>query len=622
MEALSNLQEKLKKLPDKPGVYIFKNSEGTIIYIGKAVVLKNRVRQYFQSSKKGSKVTAMVAEAYDLDYIITDSEKEALILECNLIKKHRPHYNILLKDDKHYPYVRIDLKEDFPRVEVVRSIKDDGAKYFGPYLAAHLIREVLDSLMKNFPLRQCKKDIEKALKRKERPCLNYQLNRCLAPCAGRISKEDYKIILGEVLDFLSGRYEQLITQLEEEMAHASKCLEYEKCAMLRDRIITVKDIMQKQKASFPDLNDKDIFALAKEDGEAVVQALFIRRGKMEYTERFYLIFEEETDEELLSYVIKQYYLSTPNIPRQIYLPLEISEKELIESWLSEKRGSRLYISAPKIGDNKKLVRLAELNAAESLQRKLVVRKREHEKTIGACERLAEALNIAYTLHRMECFDISNIQGTDSVGSMVVFLDGKPENKEYRRFKIKTVQGADDFKSMAEIIERRFKRALESLYGGEENAKNGFENLPDLIIIDGGKGQLHAAYDALASLGMENTPVIGLAKQEEEIFLPFEKEPLILSKQSEELKLLQRIRDEAHRFAVTFHRSLREKKVGKSVLDEITGIGSKRKKALLKYFKAIRNIEQASVEELIKAGLDKRSADAVYSYFKDRLKDNQ
>jgi len=620
METLNALQEKLKKLPDKPGVYLFKNNEGNIIYIGKAVVLKNRVRQYFQSGKKDTKVAAMVLEADDLDYIITDSEKEALILECNLIKKHRPHYNILFKDDKHYPYVRIDLKEDFPRVEVVRSIKDDGAKYFGPYLAAHLIREVLDSLMKNFPLRQCKKDIEKAIRRKERPCLNHQLNRCFAPCAGRISREDYKTILNEVVDFLSGRYEELITQLEDEMATASQRMEYEKCAMLRDRIITVKDIMQKQKASFPDLNDKDIFALAKEDGEAVVQALFIRRGKMEYTERFYLIFEEETDEELLSHAIKQYYLSTPNIPRQIYLPVEIPEKELIESWLSEKRGSRVYISAPKIGDHKKLIRLAELNAAESMQRKLVVRKREYEKTIGACEGLAEALNIPYKLHRMECYDISNIQGTDSVGSLVVFIDGKPDNKEYRRFKIKTVQGADDFKSMAEIIERRFKRAL-SLYSSDEKAASGFENLPDLVIIDGGKGQLHAAYDAMASLGMENTPIIGLAKQEEEIYLPFEKEPLILSKQSEELKLLQRIRDEAHRFAVTFHRSLREKKVGKSVLDEISGIGSKRKKALLKYFKATRNIGNASIEELLKAGLDKKSADAVFSFFQNK-KDNQ
>ena len=612
MEGL--LQEKLKNLPENPGVYIMKNSRGDIIYVGKAVVLKNRVRQYFQGGRKLSKVAAMVGEVADLDYIITDSEKEALILECNLIKKHRPHYNILLKDDKHYPYVRIDLREDFPRVEVVRSVKDDGAKYFGPYLAAHLIRDVLDALMKNFPIRQCKKDIEKALKRHERPCLNYQLGRCTAPCAGKISKEDYKKLLGEVMDFLSGRHEQLIKQLEEEMAAASGNLEFEKCALLRDRIRAVRDVMEKQKASFPDLNDKDVFALAKEEGEAVVQALFIRRGKMEYTERFYMVFDEETDEELLSHAMKQYYISTPNIPRQIFLPMEIEEKELIETWLSEKRGGRVYISAPKIGDNKKLIRLAELNAAEALQRKLVVRKREYERTVGACERLAAALHIPYKLRRMECYDISNIQGTDSVGSMVVFTDGKPDNKEYRRFRIKTVAGADDFASMAEIVERRFKRALESRQNGKDgNGK--FAALPDLVIIDGGKGQLHAAYDALASLGLEDTPMIGLAKREEEIFRPFEKEPIILDKHSDELKLLQRIRDEAHRFAITFHRSLREKRVQKSVLDDIHGIGQKRKSALLKHFKGIQQIKNANEEELLQAGLDKKSASEVYAYFR-------
>jgi excinuclease ABC subunit C len=607
------LQEKLKNLPDHPGVYIMKNSRGDIIYIGKAVVLKNRVRQYFQGGKKLSKVAAMVSEVADLDYIITDSEKEALILECNLIKKHRPHYNILLKDDKHYPYVRIDMKEDFPRVEVVRSIRDDGAKYFGPYLAAHLIREVLDALMKNFPIRQCKKDIEKARRRHERPCLNYQLGRCMAPCAGKINKAEYRKLLDEVMDFLSGRHEQLIRALEEEMTAASENLEYEKCALLRDRIRAVKDIMQKQKASFPDLNDKDVFGLAKEEDEAVVQALFIRRGKMEYSERFYMVFDEETDEELVSHALKQYYLATPNIPRQIFVPAELPEKELIETWLSEKRGGRVYITAPKIGDHKKLVHLAELNAAESLQRKLVVRRREFERTMGASERLAAALHLPQAIRRMECYDISNIQGTDSVGSMSVFTDGKPDNKEYRRFKIKTVEGADDFASMAEIIERRFKRALEErIHGGEEGK---FGKMPDLIIIDGGKGQLHAAYDALASLGLEDTPMIGLAKREEEIFRPFETEPLILDKHSEELKLLQRIRDEAHRFAITFHRSLREKRVGKSALDDIRGVGQKRKSALLKHFKGIAQIKAASEEELINAGLDKKTASEVYTYFR-------
>jgi excinuclease ABC subunit C len=606
------LQEKLKNLPDNPGVYLMKNSAGKIIYVGKAVVLKNRVRQYFQFGKKQSKVAAMVAEICDLDYIITDSEKEALILECNLIKKYRPYYNILLKDDKHYPYVKIDLKADYPRVEVVRSVKDDGAKYFGPYLSAYQIRDVLDTLMKIFPLRQCKKDIEKAQKRHERPCLNYDLHRCLAPCAGKVTREEYRETLQQVMEFLTGHHEDLVRQMEADMAFAAERLEYEKCARLRDRIRMVKDVMQKQKASFPDLNDKDVFALSKDDGEAVVQALFFRRGKMEYTERFYLVFEEETDEDLIGYAMKQYYLTTPNVPRQIYVSLELPEQGLIEDWLSEKRGSRVYITAPKIGDNKKLIKLAELNAAEALNRKLVVRRREYEKTIGACKALSEFLYIP-EIHRMECYDISNIQGTDSVGSMVVFTDGKPDNKEYRRFKIKTVEGANDFASMAEILERRFKRALME---ANEKPDSGFAKLPQLVIIDGGKGQLHAAYDALASLGLEDIPMIGLAKREEEIFVPFESEPLILDKRTDALKLLQRIRDEAHRFAITFHRSLREKRVDKSVLDDIPGIGDKRKKALLKHFKSIQAIKIADTQELLSVeGMNNKTVQAVLEFFK-------
>jgi len=610
------LQEKLKNLPGQPGVYLMKNAEGTIIYVGKAVVLKNRVRQYFQNGRKWDKVAAMVAEVCDLDYIITDSEKEALILECNLIKKYRPHYNIMMKDDKHYPYVRVDLNEDFPRVEVVRSVKDDGAKYFGPYLAAYHIRDVLDALGKAFPLRQCRKDIARAVKRGERPCLNHDMKRCLAPCAGKVTRDEYRAILGEVMDFLSGRYEQLVRSMEEAMQAAAENLEYEKCAVLRDRIRAIKDVSQRQKASFPDLNDKDVFALSKDDGEAVVQALFIRAGKMEYSERFYLVFEDEADGELVAHAIKQYYMETPNVPKQIYVPGELPDRELIEAWLTEKRGNRVYISAPKIGDNRKLVKLAELNAAEALNRKLVVRKREYEKTFGACARLAEALEIP-AIHRMECYDISNIQGTDSVGSMVVFQDGKPENKEYRRFKIKTVEGSDDFASMAEIVERRFKRALTEARESGENGETeaGFAKMPQLIVIDGGKGQLHAAYDALVSLGIEDIPIIGLAKREEEVFLPFEKEPLILSRQSDELKLLQRIRDEAHRFAITFHRSLREKRVEKSALDAVPGIGDKRKKALLKAFKSMERIKNASEEELSAVkGLDRKSAKAVFDYF--------
>jgi excinuclease ABC subunit C len=615
METGTLLQEKLKNLPDNPGVYLMKNAEGTIIYVGKAVVLKNRVRQYFQNGRKWDKVAAMVSEVADLDYIITDSEKEALILECNLIKKYRPHYNIMLKDDKHYPYVRIDTSEDFPRVEVVRSIKNDGARYFGPYLAAYPVRDILDALSKVFPLRQCKKDIARAAKRGERPCLNFDMKRCLAPCTGKVAKEEYSEILAEVMDFLSGKYEQLVKTMEEAMRQASENLEYEKCAILRDRIRTIREVSQRQKASFPDLNDKDVFALVKDDGEAVVQALFIRAGKMEYSERFYLVFEDETDGELIAHAIKQYYIDTPNVPKQIFVPEELPETELIEAWLTEKRGNRVYISAPKIGDNKKLVKLAELNAAEALNRKLVVRKREYERTFGACARLAEALKIP-PIHRMECYDISNIQGTDSVGSMVVFQDGKPENKEYRRFKIKTVEGSDDFASMAEIVERRFKRALtEAREKEDDGAEGGFTKLPQLIVIDGGKGQLHAAYDALVSLGMEDIPIIGLAKREEEVFLPFEKEPLILSKQSDELKLLQRIRDEAHRFAITFHRSLREKRVGKSALDAVPGIGDKRKKALLKHFKSMERIKNAGEEELAAVeGIDRKSARAVYEYF--------
>ena len=602
---MDEIREKLKNLPKTPGVYLMKDATGKVIYVGKALSLKNRVSNYFQNSKKDPKTAALVSVIADFDYILTDTEIEALILECNMIKRYSPYYNIMLRDDKHYPYIRIDFNDKFPRVCVTRRVKNDGAKYYGPYIAAHILHDVLDTVTKMFPIRLCKKDITGD--KKVRPCLNYELGRCLAPCAGKVSEYEYKRMVSEVADFLSGRYKGLEKQLQEDMHQASENMEYEKAAMIRDRIKALHRLFEKQKAGFPDLNDKDIFAVYEQDDEAVVQGLFVRKGELNHTERFFIKCAGETDSKVLAHLIKQYYSGVSGIAKQVYVNIEPDEKTLIEQWLSAKRGSKVVLHVPGKGDNKKLVNMALQNAKEALNRRLNRIKRDYDKTQGALIELKTALGYNSDIDRMECYDISNTQGTDSVASMVVFSGGKPDKKEYRRFKIKTVEGANDFASMNEVLTRRFKRALQGAQG--------FDTLPSLVVVDGGKGQLSAAYDALASLGLEDLPLIGLAKREEEVFVVGQSEPVILEKDSNALKLLTRIRDEAHRFAITYHRGLRLKKVEDSALLKIPHVGPARVKALLKQFDTIGDIKQADFDDIVSVpGMDMRSAQAVVDYF--------
>ena len=597
------ISEKLNTLPKTPGVYLMKNKEGKVIYVGKAVALKNRVSSYFNGSRKDRKTQALVAEIDDFDYILTQTEIEALILEANMIKRYSPYFNILLRDDKHYPYIRIDFNEKFPRVSVTRRVSNDGAKYFGPYIASHILHEMLDTVSKTFPVRMCKRDLSK----KSRPCINYEMGRCLAPCAGKVSEYDYKRMVGEIADFLSGKYKGLEKQLKEDMQQASDNMEYEKAAQIRDSINSLHRLFEKQKAGFPDLNDKDIFAVYEQGSEAVVQAFFVRKGELNQTERFFMDSAGEGVQDVLSYLLKQYYSSVSGIAKQIYVNVEPSESELISQWLTQKRGSKVMIYVPKQGDNKKLVDMAQDNAKEALTRRLSRIQREFDRTIGALEELRKALGLNTIINRMECYDISNTGGTDSVGSMVVFKDGKPAKKDYRRFKIKTVQGSDDFASMNEVLTRRLKRALKG--------SDGFDEFPSLIVVDGGKGQLSSAYDALASLGLEDLPLISLAKKEEEVFVVGKSEPVILERDSNALNLLTNIRDEAHRFAITYHRGLRLSKVEDSVLLKIPHVGQTRAKALLKHFDTIGDIEKASLDDLLSVpGMDMRSAAAVMEYF--------
>ena len=600
------IQDKLKNLPKTPGVYMMKDSSGKVIYVGKAVVLKNRVSQYFRSlNRKDPKTAAMVSEVADFEYILCGTEIEALILECNMIKRYSPYYNIMLRDDKHYPYIRIDYNERFPRVCVTRRVKNDGAKYYGPYIASHILHDILDTVTKMFPIRTCKKDITGT--EKSRPCLNYEMGRCLAPCAGKVSEYEYKRMVDEIADFLSGRYKGLEKQLEEEMTDASRKMEYEKAAVIRDRIRWLHTLFEKQKAGFPDLNDKDVFAVYEQGDEAVVQMFLVRKGELNYMERYFMKCAGEGESDVLSYLIKQYYSSVSGIAKQVYVNVEPGEKELIERWLTEKRGSKVQLHVPEKGDNKKLVDMALSNAKEALTRRLTRAQREYDATEGALLELKEALGMESDINRMECYDISNIQGTDSVASMVVFTDGKPNKREYRRFKIKTVEGADDFASMNEVLTRRLKRGLQQ--------SEGFETMPTLIVVDGGKGQLHAAYDALASLGLEDMPLISLAKREEEVFVPGSSDPIILDRDSNALRLLMRIRDEAHRFAITYHRGLRLKKVEDSVLLKIPYVGEARAKALLRHFETVGDIREAGFDDIVSVeGMDVRSARAVVEYF--------
>ena len=573
------IAEKLKLLPDRPGVYLMKNRRGQIIYVGKAIKLKNRVRQYFQSSRNHSaKTLALVSHIEDLETIITANELEALILECNLIKKHHPKYNIMLRDDKTYPYLKLTLNEDYPRLITTRRVVKDGSRYFGPYTSSTAMKETLNLLRRLFPLRTCKH-------LGERPCLEYHIKRCPAPCAGFVDKETYKEMVRSVCWFLEGKTEEIETALTEKMQQLAQKLEFELAGKIRDQLAAIRQITEKQKI-LTDTGDMDAVGMASSSLGTCMQVFFVRNGKILGRNQFLLTGnEDDNGENCLSAFFKQYYNDAVFIPKEILLPIDIEETALLEKWLLETKKAKAKIIVPKRGVKKDIVQMANENAAKYLHDQESRLRDNQARSIGAVYDLQKYLNLTKPPLRMECFDISHIQGSETVASMVVFQDGKPDKESYRRFKINSTEGKpDDFMSMREVTMRRYGKATA-------------EEMPDLIIIDGGKGQLSSALEIIRGAGHMSVPVVGLAKQFEYIFTEYSPEPVILPRQSDALYLVQQIRDEAHRFAITYHRKLRTKRNKVSLLDNIAGVGAKRRKALFDRFENIGNIKNATVEEL-------------------------
>lgn len=605
------LDSKLKNLPDNPGIYMMKDERSRVIYVGKARSLKSRVRSYFQSiNNLDPKTQTLVGEIADLEYIATDSEVEALILENNLIKYYRPKYNIRLRDDKSYPYLKVTINEDYPRLLLIRNLKTDGSRYFGPYTDVGALRDTMRLLEAVFPLRSCKTS---RLKNQGRPCLNAHIGRCLAPCSGEVTQEDYAEMVKQVVLFLEGRTEKLVAEIKRRMEEAADHLEYERAARLRDQLKAVEAVVEKQKMVSTRLGDQDVIGLAVGFDEAVAQVFFMREGKLVGRESFWLNHTgDNTPAEILAAFLKQYYAAAEVVPPDILLPEPLTTEEgpLLEEWLRGKRRGRLKIQAPRRGEKRQLVELALKNAQLILQEKIrdeesLARRREETMTL-----LRRDLRLKAEPRRIEGYDISNLQGKEAVGSMVVFLDGEPARREYRRFSIKTVEGPDDYASLAEVIRRRFKRGLE---GNEK-----FSRFPDLLLIDGGKGQVGAAVEALKELGL-NLPCIGLAKEQEQIFPAGESQPIVLPLNSPSLQLLQRVRDEAHRFALEAHRRRRGKAALQSRLEDIPGIGPRRRRALLKHFGSLARIKQAGVEELAQApGMNRTAAQVVYDYLAEDL----
>lgn len=610
-----HLEEKLNALPAKPGVYLMKDSGGTVIYVGKAVSLRNRVRQYFQSSRNHPpKVVAMVQRIADFEYMVTDSEVEALILECNLIKRYKPWYNVRLKDDKSYPYLKVTLGEAFPRVCLTRRVVKDGSKYFGPFTNSGAVRETLKLVKKLFPLRTCNVKIDLAeddtgRSNMPRPCLNYHINRCPAPCTGNITRQAYMETIKEIIMFLEGRHEDLVKDLEAKMYEASENLDFERAARLRDQVKAIRAVTEQQKIVSSAWEDKDVIALARDETGSCAQVFFIRQGKLVGREHFLLVEHGgQDDREALTAFVKQYYAFASYVPKEIVLQREIDEMNIIARWLEERRGSKVILTVPKRGDAKKLVDMVAKNAQLVLERMKVEALATKDRTAKALEELAEHLGLDEAPRRIECYDISNIQGTLAVGSMVVFEDGKPKKSDYRRFKIKTVEGPNDFAMIEEVIRRRFARAL------DDDPDSKFAELPDLVIIDGGKGQLGAARKAMRELGFDDITTCGLAKQFELIFMEGRDEPIVLPRGSGALFLVQRIRDEAHRFAITYHRKLRGRAGVRSELLNVPGIGPKRLKALLAAFGSVEGMRKASEEELAAVeGMNASAARNLYEY---------
>ncbi len=616
-----DIKEELKKLPSKPGVYIMKNENDEVIYVGKAINLKNRVRQYFQNSaNKSVKVLSMVKNITEFEYIVTENEMEALNLECNLIKEYSPKYNIRLKDDKTYPSVKVTLNEDFPRIFVTRNIVKDGSKYYGPYTDAYALKEIIEMVNKMWPLRKCKKVLPRDIG-KERPCLNYHIGQCSAPCDGLISKEEYGKIVREAMDFIEGKHDKILKDLKVQMTEASENLEFEKAAILRDKIRSIEAISVRQRVTNTNVNNCDVIAFVRAFDEALVQVFFVRDGKITGREHFLLNNVEHLSRSgVITEFVKQFYSGTAFVPKEIVLsePLEEEEKEITEKWLSTLRDSAVNVIVPQKGEKKELVDLAYKNASITFEQFGEKLKRDEMRTVGASKEIAEVLGLEKVPERIEAYDISNIQGFYSVGAMVVFENGRAKKSDYRKFKIKSVSGPNDFASMKEVLTRRINHGLLEKSGREDLSGKGFAKLPDIIFMDGGKPQITAAEEVLAAFGL-NIPVCGMFKDDfhRTKGLLFNDKEYYMPQNSEGFKLITRIQDEVHRFAIEFHRSFKDKSQLHSVLDDIPGIGPVRRKALLKHFENIENIKNAEVEDILEVeGMTIKSAEAVYSFFRN------
>ena len=617
-----NVEEELKKLPRKPGVYIMRDDKDVILYVGKAINLHNRVRSYFRENiGRGPAIDQMVSLIARFEYIVTDSELEALVLENNLIKENSPKYNTLLKDDKTYPYIKVTVGEDYPRIQFSRTMKKDKSRYFGPYTSAAAVKDTIELLNKLYQLRTCNRVLPRDIGI-ERPCLNYHIRQCLAPCQGYVSKEEYRQQVAGALEFLNGNYSPILKDLEEKMKKAAEAMEFEDAARYRDLLSSVRQVSQKQKITEGVGEDKDILALYQDETEAVVQVFFVRDGKLIGREHYYMTHVPENNKPaILQDFVKQFYAGTPFIPRELMLQYEIEDAELIEKWLSERKGSRVYLKVPKIGSKEKLVELAAQNAKLVLSQDREKLKREEGRTIGAVKEISDLLQLPLTgTARMEAYDISNINGFENVGSMVVYEKGKPKRSDYRKFKIKSVSGPDDYACMREVLTRRFRHGMEESRELEEQEMDqeygSFTKFPDLILMDGGRGQVNIALSVLEELGID-IPVCGMVKDDNHRTrgLYYHNIELPIDTHSEGFKLITRIQDEAHRFAIEYHRSLRSKTQVRSVLDDIPGVGPARRKALMRHFKSLEEIRQATVEDLMEIPeMNERTAQEIVAFF--------
>ncbi|MBR2661651.1 MAG: excinuclease ABC subunit UvrC [Clostridia bacterium] len=606
------LEEKIRMLPDSPGCYLMKDSRGEIIYVGKAVNLKNRVRSYFRDTAHTPKVAAMIAHIDDFDILLCETNLEALILECNLIKLHRPYYNILLKDDKHYPYLKADMRQTFPRLEICRRMEKDGAKYFGPYIGANAVRQVIEAVRDVFPIRSCRQALP--AKSPKRPCMNYDIGRCMAPCAGKCTEETYRAMMEGVLNFLDGDYESVVKKLKADMEAAAAAMRYEKAAKIRDKIKDVEGLMERQIALRTDRSEQDLIALAQDGLDAMVQILYVRGGRMVGGDHFALPREGGEDPgEVIASFMTQYYEQAGLIPRNVLCQtLPDGAAEQLEAWLREKKGAAVTVATPRRGEKHELVQLAAKNAEDALLKRNARRTVHEERTVEAAKNLGKILGMDRYPRRIEGYDISNTQGVQSVAAMVVFIDGEPAKKEYRHFRIKTVEGANDFASLYETLSRRYAHAARETEEGAEQGK--FTDLPDLILIDGGPQQLRFARQAILDLGMEPPAMFGLAERLEEIWLPDAAEPILLDHRTPELQLVQRVRNEAHRFGIIHHRALRGKASIHSQLEDIPGIGPARRRALQKAFGSLKAIRAADADALAAVpGMNRAAAEAVRAW---------